>query len=231
MTRFKPTSIARCLVCLGALGLAAGAQAEWSGPGQIATFKNGNSGWTGPKGPGGRTEIDATMGDGAPALHTRFSDFGITFSNRRAAWLAPFKAPGAVMVGLEANTQAITMGQREVPRTLVVEIRDYDNPPSGEPYVAVWAELGTLTANQPGWQLWSKTISDTQATALPKGWRGTGAYNDSYEPILPADRTFASVLAGADEIVFTTLVPGYMYADAAFDVALDNITVRPVPLR
>ena len=37
------------------------------------------------------------------------------------------------------------------------------------------------------------------------------------------------MLAGVDEVAFTTLVPGYMYGFTYFDVAVDNISISPVP--
>jgi hypothetical protein len=68
-----------------------------------------------------------------------------------------------------------------------------------------------------------------QAT-LPAGWGGTGAEDpNTFEPTLPPDRTFASVLAGVDEIVFTTFKPGFFYIDEYFDVSVDNIAVTFVP--
>lgn len=225
-----PCALGLVLATLALCTAATAAPGQWD-PGQVANFKRHAAGWSGPQGAGGGTQINPEIGDAAPALHTRFTDFGVTFRNRQPAWLAPFKAPGSVMVAVQSNTTDIQSGVRQVPRDLVLELRDYDNPPAGYAYVSVWTTLGTLAANRPGWRLMSATIADTQAAALPRGWGGTGATNDNYEPQLPADRTFADVLAGADEIVLTTLVPGYMYASARFDVALDNIVVRSLPLR
>jgi hypothetical protein len=66
--------------------------------------------------------------------------------------------------------------------------------------------------------------------ALPPDWGGTGAEDPiTFEPRLPPDRTFASVLSSVDEIVFTTFQPGFFYIDEYFDVAVDNISVEFVP--
>src|SRR5207237_4050585 len=53
-----------------------------------ADFADNAAGWSGPAGVGGATFIDPQLGDAAPALHTQFFDFGITFSNTQARWLA-----------------------------------------------------------------------------------------------------------------------------------------------
>ena len=67
------------------------------------------------------------------------------------------------------------------------------------------------------------TIDDTSATDLPPGWGGTGAENEFFEPVLPENRTFTSVLAGVDEIAVTTLEPGFFFGFTDFDVRIDNI--------
>ena len=75
------------------------------------------------------------------------------------------------------------------------------------------------------------TIDDPTATALPAGWGGYGAEDPvTFEPVLPAGRTFASVLASVDEIRFTTYEPGYFFGFTNFDLRFDNIVVAsPVP--
>jgi len=197
--------------------------------GQKATFSDGAQGWLGPAGIGGATTIDPNVGDPAPALHTQFEDFGIDFTNAKPKWLASLKKPGAAEIGLRTNTYSIFFFSQEVTRTLVVEIRDHHNPPDGYPYVAVWAPIGTLDAANAGWKEMRLRIPDTGATALPAGWGGYGAEDpDTFAPMLPPGRTFADVLANADEIAFTTVVPGWLFAMASFDVAIDNVYLRRV---
>ena len=71
---------------------------------------------------------------------------------------------------------------------------------------------------------------DPTQTDLPQGWGGSGDEDpNTFEPILPADRTFADVLAGVDEVVFTTFVPGFFYGFTNFDLQVDNVSVRSVP--
>ncbi len=194
-----------------------------------ADFSDGASRWKGPSGNGGATFVDPQLGDAAPALHTQFYDFGITFSNKGTRWLEALKHPGRVEIGLKADTFSIFFFSREVSRTLVLEIRDHHNPPAGYPYTSVWVPLGTLQKDHPGWHRYAVRIDDTQSVDLPAGWGGDGAYDPvTYEPILPPGRTFANVLANADEIAFTTLEPGWFYDMAQYDVAIDDVFVKHV---
>ena len=197
----------------------------------VTTFDHGTSGWRGAQGSGGGgTFIDTDLGNDAPALHTVFTDFGITFSNQRRAFTGDFTASPSLQIGIDVNTLSLTYGGQQVTRDLIVEFRDHDNAPDGMPYTSVWARIGTLDASTPGWTTFSITIADTSATTLPSGWGGYGAENPvTFEPELPAGRTFANVLAGVDELAFGTLVPGFFYGFTDFNVAVDNITLSPVP--
>jgi len=195
---------------------------------QKATFSDGALGWTGPSGGGGATFIDPNVGYPAPAMHTQFEDFGITFTNAKPKWLASLKQPGAASIGLRTNTYSIFFFSQEVTRDLAVEIRDHHNPPDGYPFVAVWVPIGTLDSSKTGWREMRVRIPDTQSATLPSGWGGYGAEDpQTGAPMLPPGRTFADVLANADEIAFTTLVPGWFFDMAVFDVAIDDIYVRP----
>ncbi|HSI60899.1 MAG TPA: PEP-CTERM sorting domain-containing protein [Ideonella sp.] len=225
-----PLVIAAAAVCHLAPASAEPAQASTRN--FVTTFSDGAKGWKGPTGNGGATFIDDTLGNGAPALHTQFEDFGITFRNKpSAAKLAGLKLPGSVELSLDVNTYSVVYFFQNVTRDLVVELRDYDNPPEGYPYAAVWARIGTLDAKKTGWQHMGVTIADTRATELPAGWGGYGAEDAVANPILPAGRSFADVVAGADEIAFTTLVPGWAFGFTNFDVAVDNLAVRPAAKR
>lgn len=210
-----------------ALGIAAGIAHAGT-----TTFTDGiTDGWQGmqPLDGNGGTFIDNGMGVGAPALHTQMENFGISFSNSsNSALLGELTKTGAVTLSLDVATQSIWYFNREVTRSMVVELRDYDNQTNGLPYSSVWYELGTLDASKPEWQHLSVTIDDTSAVGLPSGWGGYGAEDEFGNPYLPADRSFASILAGTDEIVFSTYVPGYVYGFTTFDVAVDNLSVSAV---
>jgi hypothetical protein len=182
----------------------------------VVTFENGTEGWTG-------AEIVPGFGNPAPSLHTMSNYTFITaISNSiNATFLGDYTQWTAVRLGLDVNTHSIENGM-----PLEIELRDYDNPPPGYSYVSVWYKLGILDPTYVGWHTWSVTIADTSTAALPPGWYGTGAYTlDPFEVHLPADRTFASVLAGVDRVVLTTDI-GIFYGEAFHDVSLDNIFIQ-----
>jgi hypothetical protein len=227
-TLLKQKHTLGALACCALIGAALPATALES---TTTGFDAGREGWTAPQGSGGASWITRRAGNDAPAYRTVFEDFGITFSNHRnASFLGDYTALPAIEIGLDVRTKTIEYFGADVTRDLVVELRDHDNAPDGMPYVSVWYKLGTLDATVKGWNSFSVTIDDTSAIDLPEGWGGYGAEDpDTYEPMLPEGRSFASVLAGVDEIAFTTLVPGFMYGFTFFDVAVDNLHVRAVP--
>lgn len=218
-------------VLLPLLALAAVLTPATTLAGGLTTFDNGYEGWVGPTGMGGITFIDTSGGNPAPSLRTQFVDFGITFHNStNPDFVGDYTATPVVDISVDTNTVALNYLGLPTPRDFIVELRDYDNPPAGYPWVSVWTSLGVLDENNPGWHTWGVTIEDTSAVALPDGWGGYGAEDPvTYEPVLPPDRTFTDVLAGVDEIALTTFVPGYFYSDSYYDVALDNISVALTP--
>lgn len=189
-------------------------------------FSNGSQGWEGsqPANGVGGSWIDSSLGNGAPALHTVMENFGISFTNGSQNYVGDYSQLGSVTIGLDIIANSIRYFGQEVSRNLVVELRDYDNTPQGMPYTSVWFDLGTIDATL-GWQHLSVTIDDTTMAALPAGWGGYGSPDDAQGPGLPPGRTFADVLSSVDELVFTTLVPGWFYGFTDFDVAIDNISV------
>lgn len=194
-------------------------------------FSNGQQGWEAGSPFDGYQGvwIDPTLGSGAPALHTINPEtFGVHWSTTtNDAFLGDYGRFGAVTLGIDVLANSITYLGNEVHRNVVVELRDYDNPYGGMPYTSVWYDLGEIGADKGGWQHFAVTIGDTASAALPSGWGGYG--NTIDEPSLPPGRSFADVLAGVDEITFTTFVPGYFYGWTAYDVAVDNISISPVP--
>ena len=119
-------------------------------------------------------------------------------------------------------------------RKLVVEIRDLDNPyvdpETGYswPWTAVSYTIDALPGRDEGWKTFAVDVVDPKATEMPEGWMGFGGPEDEYYmPQLPPDRTFADVIAGADQIAFTTLEPGWVYwLFFTHDLDIDNIRVE-----
>jgi hypothetical protein len=210
------------IALVAVLGLASLAFAETT----IVDFEDGAEGWVGPSGPGGFTEIEPTGGNPAAHLHTVFNNFGITFYNgTNPAFAQDLSQYESVSFSVDLKVEDISFFGSPVTRPWLIEIRDFDNVPSGYPWVSVWYLFEWVGASD--WTTWSVTIEDTQMIELPTGWGGYGAEDpDTFEPILPEDRTFNDVLAGADEIAFTTLQPGFFFGFTDFDVRLDNITIE-----
>jgi len=199
-------------------------------PGTTTDFSKGNGGWSvGPAYDGSEGSwIDTSLGNGAPALHTRYIEtFGLNWLNSTGAVKGDYGKLGSVTLGLDMLTNSIQVRGQDVTRNLIVELRDYDNPAGDMPFTSVWYNLGEIGTVKGEWQHFSVTIGDTGAIALPSGW---GGYGDGWNnPSLPPGRTFADVLASVDEIAFTTFTPGYSYGWTAYDVAVDNISVSAVP--
>ncbi|NYE63772.1 hypothetical protein FHW58_005003 [Duganella sp. 1224] len=214
-----------------ALLLSVAGGAAMAAPGSTTVdFSHGLDGWWGmqPANGIGGSGIDTTLGNSAPALRTVIENFGVTWgTSSNQAFLGDYTKAGAVTLGLDIKAQSINYFGQDVSRNVVVELRDYDNKPADLPYTSVFFNLGSIDATK-GWQHLSVTISDTKATQLPAGWGGYGG-PDATGPTLPPGRTFASVLSSVDEVVFTTLQPGYVYGFTNFDVAVDNISVSAVP--
>lgn len=198
-------------------------------PGAIVDFSNGQQGWqAGPAYDGNQGSwIDSSLG-ASPALHTINPEtFGYTLSNSvNPAFIGNYGMSPSLTIGIDVLANSITYLGNEVSRSLIVELRDYDNPYHDMPYTSVWYNLGTIAAGM-GWQHLSVTIDNTSAGALPVGWGGFGiddTENDGM-PGLPPGRDFASVLGSVDELVFSTFVPGYFYGWTGYDVAVDNISL------
>ncbi len=191
----------------------------------VTTFETGADGWTGPTGPGGATTLEATGGNLGAHLRTVFNDFGITFRNATdAAFLGDYTQDASFTLRIDTKVEDISFFGSPVSRPWLVELRDLDNPPGGFPWVSVWFKFDDISAAQHGsWTTFSVTVTDTSATALPPGWGGYGAEDMLGNPMLPANRTFSDVLAGVDEIAFTTLEPGFFFGFTDFDVRIDNV--------
>ena len=198
------------------------------------TFDGGvTNGWQGPQGLGGSTSIDTTLGNPAPSLRTQFNNFGITFYNDSDPGYVRDYSQAPFTFSVDALTQVVNFFGTATSRDLVLEFRDYDNAGS-YPWVSVWYDLGDLVDPAVGgtgqWESYSVTVTDPTSTTLPPGWGGTGDEDPvTFEPRLPANRTFADVLAGVDEVALTTLTPGFVYGFTDFDVALDNINLTIIP--
>ena len=223
--------------CAAAWAISTSGAAALAATSTITTFAGGDTqGWTGTGGFGGATAVDMNDGNPLPSLRTSFPNFaifGITFANdTNPAFLGDYThAP--FTISIDAKTRIVGLFNPGV-RDLVLELRDFTNPPPGYDFVSVYYDLGELRDPGAGgsgnWEPYTVSVANPTQAALPPGWGGTGDEDPvTFEPRLPPARTFASVLAGVDEIVFTTFKPGFFYIDNYFDVAVDNISVSFIP--
>jgi hypothetical protein len=193
------------------------------------TFDNGLEGWS----ISGRTDINPSGGNPGANLNGLLIDvFGADIRNEtNQAFLGDLTRYGMFELSVDIKVNSITFGTNQVQRDLVVELRDNTNN-NGLPYTSVYFHLGTLeaqTGGDNGWQTYRVVIDDPFVTALPDGWGGFGDETPFGDPILPADRTFTSVLQSVDSIHFTTFVPGFFFGFSNFDMQADNISIRTVP--
>jgi hypothetical protein len=220
---------------VGAAAMAAAAAVVASAAGlasaqAVTTFDNGTEGWS----VSGRDDI-APTGNPGNGLDVQLIDvFGADIrNNTNAAFLGDytrFGTPIELSIDIKVNTISSPFFPGELPRELVVELRDYTNN-NGYPWTGVWFSLGVLDASvNNDWVTYSVIIDDPTSLALPAGWGGTGDEDpNTFEPVLPADRTFTSVLQSVDEIAFTTFVPGFFFGFTNFELQVDNIALRAVP--
>ncbi|MDX2149067.1 MAG: GC-type dockerin domain-anchored protein [Planctomycetota bacterium] len=188
-------------------------------------FENGDQGWSIQN---AVTILPDGGNPGAHLAHFQIDTFGVNIANSTSReFIGNYADKGPVRVGLDILVNRIWMEfAGDVPRDLIVELRDYQNVPEGYPWVSVWYNLGTLTSNTP-WETRSVEIADPTSVTMPAGWGGTGAEDPvTFEPRLPANRTFADVLASVDEIVFTTFVPGFFFGFTNFDIGVDNVFIQ-----
>lgn len=223
---------------LGKLAMVAGVAAVgstvcWALPTEVVTFDKGTQGWSGPGGIGGATTIDVEDGTPAPSLRTVFNDFGVTFrTSENAGFVRDFSSQSLrVEFSIDTKVRDIRFFGQAVSRPWLIELRDFDLGIGGFPWSSVWFKFADISASSHGdWTTFSVVIEDTQAEALPAGWGGTGGEDPvTFEPTLPAGVSFADVLAGVDEVVFTTLEPGFFFGFTDHDIAIDNISVSVQP--
>lgn len=223
---FVPSSNAAA--ALLALGLIAHAGAGTASA-AVTTFENGTEGWS----VSGRNDISPTGGNPGANMDVLLIDvFGASIRNEtNPAFIGDYtQLGGPLQLSVDVKTNSITFFGTEVQRDLVVELVDYNPPGSNYPYVSVYTHLGTLEAAEPGWRNFSALIENPSSATLPAGWGGTGDEDPvTFEPRLPPNRTFASVLESVDEIRFTTFVPGFFFGFTNFAIQVDNPTVAVVP--
>jgi len=196
-----------------------------AGGGHVVTFDHGPEGWSVN---GAVTIIPDGGNPGAHLRHIQIDTFGCSIrTDSNPVFVTDFTVTGPVKLSVDIKVNSITFFGNEVPRELVLELRDYDV--EGFPYNSVWFHGGDLPAPGEGWKTFEFTIDNVHDTELPPGWGGTGDEDpNTYEPILPANRTWTDMLQSVNEVQFTTFVPGWFYGFTNFDFEVDNISITPL---
>lgn len=151
---------------------------------------------------------------------------GISVSAPWSSLLPPSSQPLGFRFAMDVQAAEISLFGSPVNSTLIVEFVDSDDADVDQGYVSVFHVLGQI----PGpygkdWRTVTAEVTDLNSSQLPKGWQGSGEFHpETHQPQLPANRTFASVLAGADEVRLTTFVPGMVYhVDIVYNLRMDNV--------
>jgi hypothetical protein len=148
-----------------------------------------------------------------------------------SAFIGDFSSYSSVTFSFDVLVESITdfIGN-EISRPFGVMLIDRDiQGPSGPSGVFFETQFWSSQI-QTDWTTYSVTIDDPTSATLPSGWIGFGDEDPiTFETILPAGATFATVLAGVDEFRLTGAVPGFFFTNAFYSARLDNISVTTVP--
>lgn len=190
-------------------------------------FSSGANGWSGPGGIGGATTIELDGGNDGAYMLTVFNDFGITFrNNTNTDYLGDYTSADLITVSIDVRVDYLNFFGQDVSRPWLLELRDFDTAQGGYPWTSAWFLFDDISQSQNSeWTTYSVTF-DPNSMDLPPGWGGYGAEDpDTFEPILPEGVAFSDVLSGVDEMVFTTLQPGFFFSFTDHTIGIDNITI------
>ena len=216
-------TISTCALCISCLPVF----------GNISTvntdFSSGANGWHGPTGfdgQGGASKIEPRGGNDAHFMRTEFHDFGVTFWNdSNTDYLGNFTTADEITISIDVRVENLNFFGQDVSRPWLLELRDNETAQDGFPYTSVWFLLDNISeATNSNWTTYSVTF-DPNSIELPVGWQGFGAETPQGAPILPEDVAFSDVLSGVDEMVFTTMQPGFFFSFTDHTIGIDNISI------
>lgn len=162
--------------------------------------------------------------------------FGITFGTSDAS--SPLIGDLTGYAGLEISFDMRTFQFRNfagepidpASRPLVLQFIDRGDPDDFLDDVSVYIVGQHIPYEKDGWSRITFSVPTTTGDLLPDGWGGTGDEDpDTFEPILPSNRTFESVMANVDEVMISTFVPGFFYGFTFWEIGVDNLLVREIP--
>jgi hypothetical protein len=189
------------------------------------TFDNGSEGWS----INGLSTISPVGGNPGARIfwNNPVDTFGIearTSSN--PAFIGDYTLKGEVRLSMDFQVNFIQFFGTPASRELVVILYD-DDADEGAPAAGVWKSVGLLPGGGLPWSTFSADVTDVLSDELPAGWNGLGDEDpQTFEPILPAGRTWTNVLQGVDRMMFTTFVPGFFYGFTNFSLSIDNVKIE-----
>ncbi len=215
----------RSLPSILAAGLIVGSAIAGQDTNAVVTFDNGAEGWS----INGLQTVTATGGNPGKRLfwNDPVDTFGIEARTAtHAAFIGDYSAKGDVRLSIDFQVNYIQFFGSPVGRNLVVILFDDDNYGGAAP-AYVWKSVGFLPGNGLAWTRFSADVLDATSDSLGAGWHGGGDEDpNTFEPVLPAGRTWANVLQGVDRVQFTTFEPGYFYGFTNFKLSIDNVAIE-----
>lgn len=193
------------------------------------TFENGAGGWLLN---GNQVLFDG--GNPGRYLGVPLVDsFGLRLNTTTGPLIGDLTRFGGLEFSLDMRTfQFSTLGGTPLDprsRPFALEFVDFGDGTPGN-RASVFVVGPHLPFVQDGWTNLTFSVPTTTGADLPAGWGGTGDFDQStFEPILPAHRTFESVMRSVDEVRITTFVPGMIFGFALYEMGVDNLVVRAIP--
>ena len=217
---------------LAALAIAASASAASAQVLSTETFDNdGTILWY----MNGMQEIlDDGRGTDGPYIVLPQSDYwGFTLSDteaRMTGLTGDLTAHSSLTVSLELrNFVFISFNGNAIDpesRPIIFQLWDEGDPEDFADDVSVWFRGPAMPSMEEGWKPYTFNIPVPAGDEMPSGWGGTGAEDPvTFEPKLPDDRTFRSVLQNVTRVSISTFEPGYFYGFSIIEFGADNIEV------
>jgi hypothetical protein len=183
-------------------------------------------------GPGsfeGNCEYSATGGNPGGHMYVPYLDFwGLTLRTSAANALTGNLARHGGALRLSVDIQVLQLnnwfGDPMDPNNFPVVFQFVD---ATDPIVSVYFTGPGMPGTSQGWTGFTCEIPDPTSATLPPGWGGTGDEDPvTFEPILPAGRTYASVMQNVGEVRITTMQPGYFYVSSFWEAGWDNVRLE-----
>jgi hypothetical protein len=185
-------------------------------------------------GPGaftGNCEFQASGGNPGGQMYVPFMDFwGLTIRTDEGVTNALTgdltRHGGALEMSIDIQVLQLNnwFGDPMDPNNFPVVFQFVD---ATDPIVSVYWTGPGMPGTGNGWTNYVCAIPDPTSTTLPPGWGGTGDEDPvTFEPRLPAGRTYTSVLRNVGEVRVTTMQPGWFYVSSFWEAGWDNVELR-----